>query len=960
MKTLLSILIILVTLLFSVSTVSAMLRDDHFTIKQHPAEAGQTKPVLLLHSLPAEDKADYLINIEHLTQILQSHWNVDITIEDYINANQINLKEYHSFIFIELNRETAAADYFASIARSTEAKTYWVGFGTEAALHVTTPASNLEPISVQNVTYKEVDFDTDEEFVVFSIYPDSLQNLEVLAEFTTTDDSTHPFIVISNGKDILAPFGIPYYYETPTYSLPFIDSFHYLLGHHEKSEKQPALMRLEDVNVHTYRNPHDLLDAYQLLASRNIPFHIAIIAQYVNPTANIVQNSDASKRYLNAIKQMANSGYATLVQHGYTHQVGDEISGIGFEFWDGKNDQPLPYDSTEYAQEKVARAQEAMAELNLPVPNIWETPHYAQSDIADSVFNQRYPVRYDHIRNIGSLPFVVNTRDTVFLPENLGFITNVDVDFEDIEKRLQQLSTFEDPIASGFWHPWREIEELEQYVDLVESYGYQFVAGYDLLKNEADLEFLALGTVWEKIYYDDVLFYFILFSFTIGVGIYARNVFLVTKHLKLIDTYSISLEEVMQIAQEKKKPLPRLGIFIPARNEAFVIANTLNNVSQITYPKDKMRVFVIVDERELDDPVPKTTKEVAQAIAQKLNKKYRAKFIQIVEVPKWFGGVYGKKTKLFGKSTKGRALNYCLQKVDRFKLDMIGVLDADGRLHQNVLAEVAYRRLKDNAMVLQGSVFQVNNFANVSLVGVAAGIELALHHLTELPSRLMKEGALQFLAGTNYFVDTNSIKRVKGWDQNALVEDAELALRLYISEKIVGEWLHTPELEQTPAKFSVYKKQRERWVRGHLEILKQIYYSRLSIKEKLYFFNKILLSQFRFLFDLGLPLVSISFMLFGTYVYLHPIFFYLTAFLLVTSFFVWDTYGFVYRMLAQYIDQNMSLKHKTLTSIKLFIFLPVFIVVQSIPRIEALYNILFHPERNTWYKTERTVELEVK
>ena len=219
-------------------------------------------------------------------------------------------------------------------------------------------------------------------------------------------------------------------------------------------------------------------------------------------------------------------------------------------------------------------------------------------------------------------------------------------------------------------------------------------------------------------------------------------------------------------------------------------------------------------------------------------------------------------------------MNYCLQTMQSIDVDMIGILDADGRLSQDVFKEVAMKRIVHGSRVLQGPVFQVNNFGDVSIVGVAAGLELALHHLTELPLNLLKTDTLQFLAGTNYFIDTKCIVQAGGWDQAALVEDAELALRLYAERKIVGDWINAPELEQTPANFAVYRKQRERWVRGHISLIAQIRKANLAFSDKLRFYNKIFLSQFRFLFDIGLPILSIYLMVVGAYTYFHSFFTY--------------------------------------------------------------------------------------
>ena len=955
MKKLFIIILLLCFSIFTHGGVLAVSKSHSYSPKQHQSESDAPKNALIIYSIPEDEKQDYLQNIHRFISILESHWNVHISAVDYSEVDRSILDKFPYLIFIELNRETLASDLFASIARNTQAKTAWIGYGSEA--FVSDSETMGLGVSTNEVFYKGVSFQTSPQFKVFTTHPDNLDDFTTLATFLDKDKQLKPLISIYQEKHILIPFVLPYYYQINDSSLPFIDVFHYLLGHHERSESQPALLRLEDVNVHTYQNPFNLIRAHKYLTGNNIPYHVAFIERYIDPQKGIDWSSSYSKRYLNTIKEIAQDEQVVLVQHGYTHQVRNEVSGIGFEFWDAQENGPLKFETPAYAENKIKDVRQAMASYDLPIPDIWETPHYQASEISYKVFEEYYSLRYEEIPDIGTLPFAVSVNNTVFFPENLGYISDSEEDLERIQATLRQLNTFEDPIASGFWHPWRKIPELEQYIQLIRNNGFEFVLAYDLLEDYGEASTAVTTLSWfDKMYFSDISFVALIVIFTTGAIIFFKNTYYVKKHLRLIKKFSSFMSKIEKELFQDKRKLPRLGIMIPARNESLVIGNTLRNVAGADYPKYKMKIFVIVDERELEANQVLTTKEVAQKTASELHQKYGKKFIYIVQVPKWYSGAFGSRVKNYAVSTKGRALNYCLQKVGKFNLDMIGVLDADGRLSKDVLKEVAYKRLRDKSKILQGSVFQVGNFSKARLVGVAASLELALHHLTELPIRLQKQGALQFLAGTNYFIDTQYIKDVKGWNHQALVEDAELALKLFVLKNTVGEWLYSPEIEQTPAKFQVYRKQRERWVRGYFIVLKQILNSPLKLSQKLYFTNKILFSQFRFIFDLGLPIASLAFIIYRPHLLLNPLILSYGIFLFILSFFVWDAYGFVYRSISSYIDPNMRLNKKIFISIRLFLFLPIFMIVQAIPRVEAIYNSLFYPENISWYKTERTAE----
>ena len=49
--------------------------------------------------------------------------------------------------------------------------------------------------------------------------------------------------------------------------------------------------------------------------------------------------------------------------------------------------------------------------------------------------------------------------------------------------------------------------------------------------------------------------------------------------------------------QEK---LPFFSILVPARDEALVIANTIEHLAQLNYPKDSYEVLVITDEKSYE------------------------------------------------------------------------------------------------------------------------------------------------------------------------------------------------------------------------------------------------------------------------------------------------------------------------------------------------------------------------
>ncbi|MDQ5930117.1 MAG: hypothetical protein QG594_1900 [Bacteroidota bacterium] len=451
---------------------------------------------------------------------------------------------------------------------------------------------------------------------------------------------------------------------------------------------------------------------------------------------------------------------------------------------------------------------------------------------------------------------------------------------------------------------------------------------------------------------------FIIYLFFLyGTLIYIKHRILLYRHFNKVFNRSSALSNFVA-----GKESPHIAIFVPARNEGYVIENTIRRLSKMNYPKDKYSIFIIVDERELKDDVEVFTKTVSEKTSIEMTKKYNISFVHTIEVPEWYSGVFGSLEKTYKKSTKGRALNYALLFLNNEpswqNVDLIGILDADGRLDFDVLREVAYNRLSKNSKILQGPVFQISNFKNITLTGIAAGLELGIHHMTELPSKILND-RVQFLAGTNYFIDKDIITKVGGWDQDTLVEDAELAIRIYCEYGIKTEWLNSPELEQSPENIKIYTKQRERWARGHLHLIKYVLNSSLSLHEKINFFKKILFSQTRFLIDFFVPFLAIFLVFNGYLADLGNFFQYASVIFFIASVFIFDLYGFVYRKLTYFMIDKPTKKQKFLLSFKLFVFMPFFMCIQTVPRIKALGNFVMSRTVD-WYKTERTKELIIE
>jgi len=967
-------LVLLIGILYinskSVNASNMTFNNNPYQIENGQALHQKVRSLLIVTSIDPIESEYFLAQtkkINYLAKVIQSHWPIIIDLVNVSDYEAGSINNYDALYFIEEYNETIPTKLKIDILNSKSQEIILSGFAADelasSILSLPLPTRSNDFVA-DTLSYKNVDFETsDFTYLGNLLLPENQDGVETL---------------ITRGEEILAididnrflilPFLTPSYFVTNDYSLIFLDIMHRALGHHESNKK--ALLRLEDVDPKTYGNTRKLTGVYNYLKQNEIPFHIALIARYVDPTRGIDVEITDKFFFIKLIKTIVQEGWGTIVQHGYTHQTGSGISGMDFEFWDGDNNRPLSHDSEKFVFDRIASVQELMNKNGLPVPDIWETPHYALSEIDNQVINSAYPLRYEHIPSVGSLPFVAQIDNTIYIPENLGYVFDAN-DIPKMEKLIEQISVFEDPVASFFWHPWRNRSELIYLTGILRSNGFEFVSAYDLVDSNKSKTFTALTAfknddkvlIKYKITEAWVIICFALFSY--GSYLYLKNTYLINKYLKKLETFKPTLSQLNKIAKKTNKKMPTIAIFVPARNEGYVIRNTLQSLLKLNYPNDLLKIFIIVDERELDDNVEILTKDVVMALAKKYNSKYKQTLIHCIQVPKWYGGKFGNKKRLYQKSSKGRALNYALQKLydtKRWKkIDLIGVLDADGRLNKNVLKEVSLKRLTQNSLLLQGPVFQVSNFKKVSIIGITAGLELAIHHMSVLTHNLLsRKKHPQFLAGTNYFIDTKLIIDLGGWDEKALVEDAELALRAYVQKGITADWLSSPEIEQTPPTFAVYKKQRERWVMGHLNLIGIIKKSNLSRRDKARFLREIYMLFFRIFIDLGIPILGWALMLAGILMDLGYMLRMFSLFLMLMSIFIWDFYGRMYRILykSKYIENGYRHHriHQIFQSIKLILYMPVFIVAQSIPRLMGGYKYIFNLNTGIWYKTERTKE----
>ncbi|MGE5654513.1 MAG: glycosyltransferase family 2 protein, partial [Bacillota bacterium] len=216
-----------------------------------------------------------------------------------------------------------------------------------------------------------------------------------------------------------------------------------------------------------------------------------------------------------------------------------------------------------------------------------------------------------------------------------------------------------------------------------------------------------------------------------------------------------------------------------------------------------------------------TTQDIVARQQWDLNQRSSGHRLRHVVVPFDFDGKYqGQCLGTMVPSTKGRALNFALPLIDP-RSQMCGFYDAESRPEANVLLYVAYRRIQDQeaVQILQGPVFQVRNFYSMGPFTKIVSLYQAISHDWYLPVIFRR---LPFVGGTNLFVSTDLLARIKGYDDHSLTEDLELGARAYLKCGAWPEFLPFYSSEQTPPVFRAFFRQRLRWGTGHLQVMEKI------------------------------------------------------------------------------------------------------------------------------------------
>lgn len=467
------------SLLKLVAILSIVLIISNFSLSSYASEiTSRTDNVLIVYD--SKKETAYNRDILNIMRTLLGRFSSDIKLLKLSNYDGEINKNYYSHIFIlginenSYDNDNKTKNLISSL-NLYKGTICWLGYGIENLLEH--KKYNLDYIGKTNnivsVNYRGKSYNLEEHYI-FNIVESKDTSNKVIGSINDTLNK-YPYII--NDKNLfyvskLDLDGVLFYI--------FCDSLNDIFNI-KRFDKGRIFVRIED--VHAFRDPKDLVNIADYLSSKDIPFTIALIPAYVNPKNHKITTLSESPEIVKAIKYMQDKG-GTVILHGYTHQYKkEEVSGEGYEFWDGKKDEPLKENMKIFVKDRVLSGLRVCIENGI-YPLAFEAPHYAMESDGYKELKKYFSTYMGQHQNnnkkfsTNTYPYII--RDTeefnILIPENLGYIDPEDkFTFQHIKENLDKLSIVRGFSGGFFFHSYLNIEYLKNTIEYLEKQNIEFM-----------------------------------------------------------------------------------------------------------------------------------------------------------------------------------------------------------------------------------------------------------------------------------------------------------------------------------------------------------------------------------------------------------------------------------------------------------------------------------------------------
>jgi cellulose synthase/poly-beta-1,6-N-acetylglucosamine synthase-like glycosyltransferase len=299
-----------------------------------------------------------------------------------------------------------------------------------------------------------------------------------------------------------------------------------------------------------------------------------------------------------------------------------------------------------------------------------------------------------------------------------------------------------------------------------------------------------------------------------------------------------------QLSEVKNEELPVYTVLVPVYHEATVLPNVMRNLYRMDYPKDKLDVKILMEEKD----------EETMSEAKKLG-LFGEPTTRVEGIP---AEDYREFLKVFEPvvipvadiTTKPRACNYGLL---RAKGKYCVIFDAEDNPDEDQLkkAAVAFSNLPEDVVCLQSKLNFYN--ADENVLSGWFSIEYSYWYDYYLEGLDRVDVPIP-LGGTSNHFRVSMLRDLGGWDPYNVTEDADIGIRLS-RRKLRTAMLDCYTYEEATIKLGSWIRQRSRWYKGHT----QTYLVHMRHPVKLLQdlgWRKFLLFQFTFGGGIYMPLIN--------------------------------------------------------------------------------------------------------
>ncbi|MDD6485058.1 MAG: glycosyltransferase family 2 protein [Clostridiales bacterium] len=261
----------------------------------------------------------------------------------------------------------------------------------------------------------------------------------------------------------------------------------------------------------------------------------------------------------------------------------------------------------------------------------------------------------------------------------------------------------------------------------------------------------------------------------------------------------------LPIKEKHKKisdKLHRYALIISAHNEEAVIANMVESLNRLKYPREMYDIFVIAD--NCTDKTAECARKAGAIVYERHDSSKRG---------------------------KGFALEWMFEKIYNMdtKYDYVSIFDADNLVDENFLAAMNDKANR-GFRVVQGFLDSKNPYDS----WISASYSFCFWSINRIfQLARYKTGLCCELSGTGFIIAVDTLKKL-GWGATCLTEDMEFTMKLCLNDEKVAFAYDAKVYDEKPLTLKQSWRQRVRWMQGHCDVASRYFWKLIKkgIKER--------------------------------------------------------------------------------------------------------------------------------